>query len=222
MNQEKIERNIDDIREKIEVNNKKCAELRKEIEIFSKKITQYYYDIEDTIQIVHNILKRGGQEDHEDHLETIKEYIKTRDELLNTRKELYKRLERLENQRKNMQTYLLQLMSLLENPELTERAIDKYLSSINLAKQIDDLEIVKEKALMGGRLKRKRIQSLKKKPREIDRAKEIIGSYLDYKISEDSNELGEAYFYDEIECSVKDVKEAFELLDKHYNYFKGD
>lgn len=56
----------------------------------------------------------------------------------------------------------------------------------------------------------------------ISRAKEIIGSYLDYNTSEDVKILGKEHPYEVCECTISDVREAFNLLDEQCNYFKGD
>lgn len=54
---------------------------------------------------------------------------------------------------------------------------------------------------------------------DIERAKEIIGSYVDYNTSEDLRILGREHPHEAFECTVGEVRDAFDLLDKHYNYF---
>ncbi len=57
---------------------------------------------------------------------------------------------------------------------------------------------------------------------DINKAKGIIGSYLDYGIGIDLKLLGKDHYHEFCECSIGELKEAFDLLDKHYNYFKGE
>ncbi|HEC40577.1 hypothetical protein LCGC14_1320760 [marine sediment metagenome] len=63
---------------------------------------------------------------------------------------------------------------------------------------------------------------VKKKVLNIEEAKGIIGSYVEHNILEDLKILGKDHFYDVCECSIGEIKDAFDLLDKNYNYFKGD
>jgi hypothetical protein len=57
---------------------------------------------------------------------------------------------------------------------------------------------------------------------DINQAKKLIGSYLDYRIHQDVKKLGVNHFIDACECTVGELQSAFELLDRNYNYFKGD
>ncbi|KKL65731.1 hypothetical protein LCGC14_2152050 [marine sediment metagenome] len=57
---------------------------------------------------------------------------------------------------------------------------------------------------------------------DIKKAKGMVGSYLEHSIIEDIKNLGEKHYYEVCECSIGEIKEAFDLLDNHYNYFKGD
>ncbi|KKL88367.1 hypothetical protein LCGC14_1925410 [marine sediment metagenome] len=57
---------------------------------------------------------------------------------------------------------------------------------------------------------------------DIKKAKGIVGSYLEHSIIQDVKNLGEEHYYEACECSIGEIKEAFDLLGSHYNYFKGD